>query len=317
MEAALRQSETKFARLFEASPVPLIVTRRDNGQMADVNTALVAQFGYSRAELIGRSTLDLGIVAREMRAGLFDRLQEEGRLANVEMQVTCKGGEVRECLGYAEAIELPGGSHLLVSLVDITERKRAEQLLRDSEERFRLVVENSPSAIFIWDEQGAIRYVSPTIETTLGLAPAMMVEKAAVLQAAAAALPAGDRTAEGLADRMGTTEVYMHAWLQALEIVRHCGAHPGEKVQVEEQLHDVAGEERTLVLTYPGVQSQPGGHRSRHHRARHYGARGARAAAAADERGAGAAGRRTHAGTGGQRGAVGRYINRAAAGQCG
>jgi two-component system, sensor histidine kinase and response regulator len=259
MEAALRQSETKFARLFEASPVPLIVTRRDNGQMVDVNAALIAQFGYSRAELIGRSTLALGIVAPEMRAGLFDRLREEGQLANVEMQVTCKGGEVRECLGYAETIELPGGPHLLVSLVDITARKRAEQRLRDSEERFRLVVENSPSAIFIWDEQGAIRYVSPTIETTLGLAPAMMVEKAAVLQAAAAALPAGDRTADGLADRMGTTEVYMHAWLQAMEIVRHCGAHPGEKVQVEEQLHNVAGEERTLVLTYQGFKRSQAG----------------------------------------------------------
>ena len=259
METALRQSETKFARLFEASPVPLIVTRRDNGQMADVNAALVAQFGYSRAELIGRSTLDLGIVASEMRAGLYARLRQEERLASVELQVTCKGGEVRECLGYAEPIELPDGPHLLVSLVDITDRKRAEQLLRDSEERFRLVVENSPSAIFIWDEQGAIRYVSPTIEATLGLASALMVEQAAVLQAATEALPVGERTAGYLADRMGTSEAYMRAWLHALEIVRQCSAHPGEKLQVEEQLHDVAGEERTLMLTYQGFKRSQAG----------------------------------------------------------
>lgn len=259
METALRQSESKFARLFEASPVPLLVTRRDNGQMADVNIALMAQFGYSRADLIGRSTLDLGIVAPELRVGLFERLRQEERLADVELQVTAKSGEIRECLGYVETIELPGGPHLLISLVDITARKRTEQQLRDSEERFRLVVENSPSAILIWDDQGAIRYVSPTIETTLGMAPAMMVEQAAVLQAKAAALPPGERTAGCLADRMGTTEVYMNAWLRAREIVRRCGAYPGEKLQVEEQLHDAAGEERTLVLTYQGFQRSEAG----------------------------------------------------------
>ncbi len=259
METALRQSEAKFVRLFEASPIPLIVTRRDNGQLVDVNAAVVAQFGYPRAELIGRGTLDHGIVAPGKRAGLFERLRQEGRLANVELQVTCRGGEVRECLGYAESIELPGGPHLLISLVDITARKRAEQQLRDSEERFRLVVENSPSAIIIWDEQGAIEYVSPTMETTLGLAPAMMVEQAAVLQAEAAALPPGERTAGCLADHMGSSTAYMGAWLRALEVVKQCGVYPGEKLQVEEQLPNAAGEERSLLLTYQGFRRSSAG----------------------------------------------------------
>ena len=259
MEMALRQSEAKFVRLFDASPIPLIVTQRDNGQIADVNAALVSQFGYSRADLIGRNTLDLGIVAPEVRARLFERLRQEGRLANVELRVTCQGGEVRECLGYAETIELPGGPHLLISLVDITDRKRAERQLRDSEERFRLVVENSPSTIFLWDEGGTLRYISPALAPALGWQPQTVMAKAAALQEQLETLAPAERTAESLAAKVGIDVRYVCAWLRALELARHGSAHPGEKVQVEEQLPHKNGEERSLVLTFQGFRRSQAG----------------------------------------------------------
>ena len=69
METALRQSEAKFVKLFDGSPVPLLVSRLDNRQMVDVNTALVTRFGYSREELVGRSTGDLSIIAPEAAGG--------------------------------------------------------------------------------------------------------------------------------------------------------------------------------------------------------------------------------------------------------
>ncbi len=266
METALRQSEAKFVKLFDASPVPLIVSRLDNRHMVEVNTALVTRFGYSRDELIGRSTVDLSIIAPEARAALFEQLQRERRLADAELQVTCKDGTTRACLGYADIIELPGGPHMLISLIDITDRKRAERQLRDSEERFRLVVENSPSVILLWDEDGAIRYVSPALETTLGFPPATIVTLAEKLQTALqvqlqtepgaqlVGLPSPERTAESLAERVRVDVRYVRAWLQALELARHCSAHPGEKLQVEEQMPHMAGDERSMMLTFQGFR---------------------------------------------------------------
>ncbi len=259
VETALRQSEVKFARLFDASPVPLIVSRLDNRNMVDVNKALVARFGYGRDELIGRSTVDLSIIAPEARAMLFERLQREGRLADAELQVTCKDGTARDCLGYAEIIELPGGPHLLISLIDITDRKRAEQLLRDSEERFRLVVENSPSAIFLWDEGGTLRYISPALAPALGWRPQTIMAKAAALQEQVETLAPAERTAESLAAKVGIDARYARAWLRALELTRHGSAHPGEKVQVEEQLPHKGGEERSMVLTFQGFRRSQAG----------------------------------------------------------
>ena len=266
METALRQSEAKFVRLFDASPVPLVVSRLDNRHMVDVNTAVVTRFGYSRDELIGRSTVDLSIIAPDARAALFERLQREGRLVDAELQVTCKDGTVRDCLGYADIIELPGGPHLLISLIDITERKQAERQLRDSEERFRLVVENSPSSIFLWDEEGTIRYASPAFETMLGW-PREMVTGQTPLQvqfrtrsAAELDVPApAEHSVESLAEDVGIDVGYVRAWLRALEAVKHCSTHPGEKLQVEEQIPHMAGDERSMVLTFQGFRSSSAG----------------------------------------------------------
>lgn len=121
---------------------------------------------------------------------------------------------MRDCLGYADIIELPGGPHLLISLVDITERKQAERQLRDSEERFRLVVENSPSSIFLWDEEGAIRYVSPAFATMLGWAPEAITGQAA-LQEQLAALEGADHAAASLAGSLGIDVRYVYGWLDA------------------------------------------------------------------------------------------------------
>jgi signal transduction histidine kinase len=213
--------------------------------------------------LVGRSTVDLSIIAPDVRAALFEQLQRERRLADAELQVTCKDGMVRDCLGYADIIELPGGPHLLVSLVDITERKQVERQLRDSEERFRLVVENSPSSIVLWNDAGAISYVSPAFETTLGWPPATLLGLAKELQAQLetqekSSQPAAP-TAESLAAHVGTDVRYARVWRRALELARHCGAHPGEKVQVEAQMPHISGDERTMVLTFQGFRRSSAG----------------------------------------------------------
>ncbi len=258
-DAALRRSEEKFAKFFRSSPIPFSVSRLDNGMLVDVNEAFIKEYGYARADLIGRTTLEVGLYAAVSRLPLRQSLQQEGKVQNAELSITCKSGVVKECLFSAEVLDLPDGPHLLASIIDISARKLAEQQLRDSEERFRLVVENSPNPILLWDETGALRYVSPEAATSLGYSQAKISARTADLHTLAVQPGAGELTAERLADLGATDILTARSWLQALQTIQYCVQHPGEKVQTEERRHMPSGDYHDLRVVSQGFARSSSG----------------------------------------------------------
>ncbi|MGH2425194.1 MAG: ATP-binding protein [bacterium] len=126
-EQALRSSEEKFSKAFVASPDAVSITRLQDGLMVDVNPAAERLFGYTRAELIGKTSLALGLfddpADRERFAGL---VREQGHVRDYELRLR-KGAEVRDVLVSADQIDIAGTSHLLSIVRDITAQKRAEQ----------------------------------------------------------------------------------------------------------------------------------------------------------------------------------------------
>ena len=126
-EQALRSSEEKFSKAFVASPDAVSITRLQDGLMVDVNPAAERLFGYTRAELIGKTSLALGLfddpADRERFAGL---VREQGHVRDYELRLR-KGAEVRDVLVSADQIDIAGTSHLLSIIRDITAQKRAEQ----------------------------------------------------------------------------------------------------------------------------------------------------------------------------------------------
>ncbi|MBE7423921.1 MAG: PAS domain S-box protein [Zoogloeaceae bacterium] len=139
VEDELLRSEQKFSRVFRSSPVPIALSRMADGTYLDVNEAFLRQFGWSREEVIGRKSTDLGIWPNpeEDRRAWLDAFGGAGRLEGYESRLRDKQGRFLPVLFSADTIELDGEPCLLVLSIDLTERKKAEAALQESEARLR------------------------------------------------------------------------------------------------------------------------------------------------------------------------------------
>jgi PAS domain S-box-containing protein len=168
-EAALRESEERFSRAFNSNPAPLIITRLDDGCFLNVNDAFLLAFEYERAEVIGETVLSLNIyVNSEDRKNLIDKLLEQGSLRGYESRARTKSGRVLDLWVSVEPITLQGQQCILSTAYDITERKRVEEALRKSEERYRELFENDKDAIYVHDLNGVYTSVNRAAESLSG-----------------------------------------------------------------------------------------------------------------------------------------------------
>ena len=149
-EEALRTSEEKFAKAFLASPDAISVHELASGRYVDVNPGMLQLFGYTRDELIGRTTIELGIwVDDAERQGFVEVLRRQGAVRDYKVRVRAKDGRIRLCELSAEAMTIGGQPHNVTVLRDVTERRQTEQTLHESEEKFAKAFRASPSAIAI------------------------------------------------------------------------------------------------------------------------------------------------------------------------
>jgi PAS domain S-box-containing protein len=127
-ETQARQSEERFSKAFRASPIAISITRLSDGLFTDVNDSFLRILGYNREEVIGRTALDLNIFANvEDRAEFIQKLLDQGEIRDHELATPTKSGETIHALFSSEIIELDGEKHALATILDITDRKRAEE----------------------------------------------------------------------------------------------------------------------------------------------------------------------------------------------
>lgn len=141
-----------FRRAFYASPVAIAIGTLAEGRHLEVNPSFLRQTGYSREEIIGRSSLELGIWANPAdRVRIVQLLQAQQAVHDVEITIRTKQGERRRVLASVERIEVDGAECLLTLFQDITERTQAEAALRASEERYQLVTWVTTDAVWDWN----------------------------------------------------------------------------------------------------------------------------------------------------------------------
>ena len=170
-EQALRESEERFSKAFRSNPSLMVITDVDDGMIYDVNDSWCSTMGYTRDETIGKTGFEIGLwVDPSDRTSLVAALKKEGSVRDIETPFRTADGEVRDFLVAVERIELDGGPRLLFVSHDITGRKRAEEALRDSENRFKDFAESASDWFWEMDENLRFTYVSPAVERVLGLA---------------------------------------------------------------------------------------------------------------------------------------------------
>jgi PAS domain S-box-containing protein len=144
-DRARRASEDLYRACFSASPVALFVSD-GRGRHLEVNAAASELTGYSREELAVLSVEQLEVGdGRARPGGPPSRILSAG---GGEVRIRSKDGRVRHCLVHATSID---ADRLLGTLLDITDRREAEERLRESEERFRCLSEASLEAIYVHD----------------------------------------------------------------------------------------------------------------------------------------------------------------------
>jgi PAS domain S-box-containing protein len=121
-EDSLRISEEKFQKVFQSSPVPFSITTVKEGRFLDVNTAFERRYGYSRAEVIGHTVLELNIWEDPAdRAFMIAQLDKGGPIRNVIARLRVKSGEVKLTAYSADKIQFDGQACILAVSEDVLE----------------------------------------------------------------------------------------------------------------------------------------------------------------------------------------------------
>lgn len=168
-EQTLRQSEARFATAFRASPAAMLIARLSDGCFLDVNASFERLFGYRRDEVIGQVEASTSIYTDpEQRAAIAGMLEPQGALRDQELILRTKSGDVHTFLCSAEILTLGGERCVLGSLVDITERKHAEQLVRESQERLAGIVDSAMDGIISLDATHRIIVFNAAAERMFG-----------------------------------------------------------------------------------------------------------------------------------------------------
>ena len=172
-EEVLSSSEEKFRKAFDSHPGIVGISSISEGKYIDVNKKFTEVLGWDRDEVIGKTVKDLDIFvdfsAREVMMAL---VLKEGQVQSYETKVRTKTGTIRVVLFSAEIIETEGQKCLLTQVTDITDRKLAEEALRQSRSFNQNILDTTPNLIYIYDlnERRNI-YCNSIMNQILGYSP--------------------------------------------------------------------------------------------------------------------------------------------------
>jgi PAS domain S-box-containing protein len=133
-EKRQRQSEAKFVHLFQASPDAILLIHLETGKIREANSACTRLFGFSTEELLGRSTLELGLyVNPQDREQALQSLRKGSSVKSMEVELRRRDGGTLTCLLSTRPLDIEGETCSLTVFHDITEQKKTREMMIQSE----------------------------------------------------------------------------------------------------------------------------------------------------------------------------------------
>ena len=162
-ERKLRESEERFREVFEQAPTGMWVSNLDR-RIVQVNAAICRMLGYSERELFAKAWTELvhpGDLGDALLRG--KRLDDEPNgIVDAEIRFLHRAGNVVRARIRVSMARDPAGSPLyfVVHVEDITEHKRTEEALQESEDRFRIVADSCPTLMWVTDAEGGNLFIN-------------------------------------------------------------------------------------------------------------------------------------------------------------
>ena len=171
-DAGLRASESRYRELVD-NLSDVVVETDIEGRILFVSPRVEDVFGFRPEEMVGKKFMEF-VHPDDMdkaRATVSD-LSWEKPSFEFEFRRTHRDGRFIQVSTHGRLVMAAGSQRVVAIVEDITSRKKAEESLRSSEEKYRELVENINDAIFSTDREGMVTYISPAIEQILGFSPA-------------------------------------------------------------------------------------------------------------------------------------------------
>ncbi len=171
MEAALKKSEDLFSKAFHGSPAPMTIARQTDGTYIEVNESFLRLVEMERKDVIGKTGIELILIDTSVRDKIRNELSNKDTLSNIEVQAKTKSGRLLNLLTSIENTELSGEACTITTMLDITERKLAEESIR----RLAAIVESSNDGIIGKDLNGTILNWNKGAERLFGYSEKEMI----------------------------------------------------------------------------------------------------------------------------------------------
>ncbi len=164
----LQESRERFEAVFEGCPFALALIRMPDAVTVGVNAAFERLFGYPREDVVGKPSFDLVIGDARGRSLVTAAVRERGSLRGFECVGRTRTDEERVLSLNVDPVRLGGADHALITIDDVTEKRQAEEALRESEVRFRSIVETTAEGVIISRPDGVITYANQQMADMLG-----------------------------------------------------------------------------------------------------------------------------------------------------